>query len=156
MVTLIHELCNYIFSAPLAIAILCVCHGLVKLLWQMASVIKEGYIEKWCDDKKSFRPIYAKLLSNGNFQWFETADSPSALCSIDVKVIFCYCYNTHCSKDRFGIFSVWRSFKSSSMQATSIHWIRRWSIFRYSTWITSWYACYVFQMHKQSWNGVNC
>ncbi|KAM7533882.1 hypothetical protein Aperf_G00000109319 [Anoplocephala perfoliata] len=53
----------------------------------MSSVIKEGFIEKWCDETKSFRPIYAKLLSNGNFQWFEASDSPYPLCSIDVKSV---------------------------------------------------------------------
>lgn len=53
----------------------------------MTSVVKEGYIEIWSDDNKSFGPIYAKLYSNGDFQWQEAADSPYPIHSVDIKVI---------------------------------------------------------------------
>ncbi|VUZ39683.1 unnamed protein product [Hymenolepis diminuta] len=53
----------------------------------MNSVVKEGYIEIWSDDNKSFRPIYAKLYSNGDFQWQEAADSPYPIRSVDIKAV---------------------------------------------------------------------
>ncbi|KAM3184631.1 hypothetical protein ACTXT7_007970 [Hymenolepis weldensis] len=53
----------------------------------MTSVVKEGYIEIWSDDNKSFRPIYAKLYSNGDFQWQEAADSPYPIRSVDIKAV---------------------------------------------------------------------
>nr|CDS26173.1 expressed protein [Hymenolepis microstoma] len=53
----------------------------------MISVIKEGYIEIWSEENKSFRPIYAKLNSNGDFQWQDAADSPYPIRSIDIKAV---------------------------------------------------------------------
>ncbi|EUB55266.1 hypothetical protein EGR_09867 [Echinococcus granulosus] len=57
------------------------------ICWVMYSVLKEGSLEKWSDGKKAFCPVYAKLLGNGCFQWFDSKSSSTPKRSLDVKAV---------------------------------------------------------------------
>uniref|UniRef100_A0A5K3F734 PH domain-containing protein n=2 Tax=Mesocestoides corti TaxID=53468 RepID=A0A5K3F734_MESCO len=53
----------------------------------MASVLKEGSLEKWSNSKRLFYPVYGKLLSTGYFQWFDSVSSSSPKRSIDIRAV---------------------------------------------------------------------
>ncbi|VDN17247.1 unnamed protein product [Dibothriocephalus latus] len=64
----------------------------------MSYSLKEGHLQKWSgtshvlfdidiDSKNRFNPVYAKLLSSGWFQWFESQSSQSPKRSIDVRTV---------------------------------------------------------------------